>query len=1040
MNQSERRHRDRQVTCYCFRRCTRHGGAPREVIARTRDAHLAEDESTLAAAQLQGIVPPSALKEAITNNRCYITAEAIADTASTDSDSSLQQSESSDEDESERASHHSQEQLQHPPDGDFGDGASVCDIGDTGSMGGHHLDQQQFDSMADSEDDSGVEEDEEEGGEGNGADDIFDEEELERELEEMVNGGLRLYEDEEEDHEDPEEEVPEHPMQQDHANPQTQSRHGQDFFDSLAGTHYPGQRPASPPNPETSPLAFKERLTPSEIASVRILRTSLRTNATKAQLKGFRKDMEATVPGLVLYGEAKSTTLIKTLTRLREHKWDMCPNSCMAFVGRHAEKTRCTSRRNGQRCNEARYDASGKPRRQYTTFSILPRVRAKFASGHGSTYLHDLAEFSDRTWGTDQHHFCDWSSGAIHRELREKGLFDDPRHDAYILSTDGAQFIDKRTSNGWVVILSSLNSSPGQRFLRPQTFIATVIPGPNNPVDLDSFLFPILQQFARAARGHWVWDGLRREWFLWKAWIVAAAADQQGSSKINHMTGPTGFCGCKSCHMEANYAYDGQTVGYFPLKTVPGSRRARHRPEYDPFDLPLRTDESFAEDIEEVSGALTAVERREARRVTGVGARPLLCFSPAFSIPSFFPPDVFHLFGSNIPSQLWASLTTPEDGDPFSLSDEQQELFASVLETSKADLPSSFSSSAPRDPSKNSKAHYKMFEWSLVTYLYLPAFLYAVDAPLPVIKMLTDLQQGVRLAMSDRGLLAPDLYRMRNYFVDFIKAWERLYIRDQPHLLYRATISFHQLLHIADYFYAHGSPRNTSQARCEREVGLLKRMLRSQKQPFVGIINNLRQNEHLRLLDLLLDDAEAIPDVPDFALATRISQKHKAMTAGQRDAESNLIEVFQQRGAIPVPLPPFVRRGKVKLSDRTWIRGSRIESSGARKTSRFSADSGGEIVYGEALHFLSFGEQEPEHYAGDEDGEDDDEDGEVHARHAFIIFRRLGDIVAANGIIRGRWQDYYNIINVRAILEPVAIFELGGYVYVLRSLSWLLEQ
>ncbi|CAD6957335.1 unnamed protein product [Tilletia controversa] len=202
------------------------------------------------------------------------------------------------------------------------------------------------------------------------------------------------------------------------------------------------------------------------------------------------------------------------------------------------------------------------------------------------------------------------------------------------------------------------------------------------------------------------------------------------------MTGPTGFCGCKTCHMEANYAYDGQHVGYFPLTTVNGAARSRDRPRsYDPRNLPHRADDSYAEDLAEVAGTLTAAERREARRVTGVGERPLLCFSPAFTMPTFFPPDVFHLFGSNVPSLLWSTFTNHQDGDPFTLSEEQQELFASMLESSGSDLPTSFSASKPRDPCTNSNSHYKMFEWSLVTYLYLPSFLYAIDAPLPVVNL-----------------------------------------------------------------------------------------------------------------------------------------------------------------------------------------------------------------------------------------------------------------------------------------------------------------
>ncbi|KAE8179285.1 hypothetical protein CF335_g9649, partial [Tilletia laevis] len=346
-----------------------------------------------------------------------------------------------------------------------------------------------------------------------------------------------------------------------------------------------------------------------------------------------------------------------------------------------------------------------------------------------------------------------------------------------------------------------------------------------------------------------------------------------------------------------NYAYDGQHVGYFPLTTVNGAARSRDRPRsYDPRNLPHRTDDSYAEDLAEVAGTLTAAERREARRVTGVGERPLLCFSPAFTMPTFFPPDVFHLFGSNVPSLLWSTFTNHQDGDPFTFSEEQQELFASMLESSGSDLPTSFSASKPRDPCTNSNSHYKMFEWSLVTYLYLPSFLYAIDAPLPVVKMVCDLTEGVRLAMSSDGVLAPDLQNMEDRFVDFVEAWERLYVRRQPHLLSRATISIHQLLHISDFVYAHGSPRNTSQARCEREVGLLKRMLRSHKQPFTGIINHIRQNEHLRLLDLLLDDAEDNEDRPPLTLSTSISSRHRALTQVEQNMEVLLIEGFQRQG------------------------------------------------------------------------------------------------------------------------------------------------
>ncbi|CAD7060357.1 unnamed protein product, partial [Tilletia caries] len=591
------------------------------------------------------------------------------------------------------------------------------------------------------------------------------------------------------------------------------------------------------------------------------------------------------------------------------------------------------------------------------------------------------AEWSAQTWGTDHHHFADWPDGACHQHLREKGLFDDPRHDAFVLSTDGAQFVSKRKSNGWIVMLSSLNELHTKRFKRPETFVSCVVPGPNNPVNVDSFLWPVVQELARAAHGYWIWDGAREEWFVWRAWLVATAADQQGSSKINHMTGPTGYCGCRNCHMVANYAYEGQSVGYFPLKTVKGDKaRSRDRPQqYDPYDLPLRSEDSFEENLTEVSNSLTAADRRESRRLTGVGGRPLLAFSPAFMVPLFFPVDVFHLFGSNIPSLIWNTLTTEEPDDPFPLTKEHQELFTTLLEQSARDLPSSFSNSAPRTPTTKAGSYYKMYEWTLVTYLYLPSFLYAIGAPLSLVQMMSHLQAGVRLAMADRGISASELDDMHDHFVQFVRLWEQEFVRGKASLLHRATISIHQLLHVRMFIYCHGNMRNTSQGRCEREVGHIKYALRSFKSPFPSIARNVRELEHIRLLDLLLQDAEDEDDPPDVpTLATKISSKHRRMTQSQVDEEDALIRTFQEQGLIPTPLPPYFYRGKLEIPGTSTVRGSRIESDGARRCCHFFARHDDGISYGKALHFICFGADH-----------DLDDEAPVNDQAAFILFRRL---------------------------------------------------
>ncbi|CAD6932951.1 unnamed protein product, partial [Tilletia laevis] len=179
----------------------------------------------------------------------------------------------------------------------------------------------------------------------------------------------------------------------------------------LASGYRLPSRPVRPPDPYTAAFGIMQRLNPSEIASLRHIRTCIRTNATQEQYRAFAKNIEAQNPDITILGRKAAIALAKRVTRLREHTWDMCPESCMAFVGPQANLQRCNSIRQGRRCGAARFDSKGKPRRKYTTLSIIPRVRAKFASGSGSTYLHYQAEWSAQTWGTDHHHFADWPDG-----------------------------------------------------------------------------------------------------------------------------------------------------------------------------------------------------------------------------------------------------------------------------------------------------------------------------------------------------------------------------------------------------------------------------------------------------------------------------------------------------------------------------------------------------------------------------------------------------------------------------------------------------
>ncbi|KAE8179780.1 hypothetical protein CF336_g9519, partial [Tilletia laevis] len=346
----------------------------------------------------------------------------------------------------------------------------------------------------------------------------------------------------------------------------------------------------------------------------------------------------------------------------------------------------------------------------------------------------------------------------------------------------------------------------------------------------------------------------------------------------------------------------------------------------------------------------------------------------------------------NIPSQLWEAFTNPRPGDPFSLSDAQQARFARLLAESGQYLPGTFASGLPRDPSEFSKSHYKMFEWSLVLYLYLPPFLHAIGAPEDVIKMMEHLQAGVRLASSINGCTEQQRVELARHFASFARLWEELYIRDYTALVDRASISIHYLLHVCDYIYWHGSVVISSQARCEREAGLIKRSVRSFKSVFVNIMNNVLQREHLRILDMVLGDHLDSEREEQFRLTVKLTRAHRALTEDEGTQQDECIQALVDQEVLERAPQKIVIRGRLDLPSGHMLRGTRTEIAATiRSACRFMAMEGEAVMYAEAVHFVCLG--------GDDDYHG--KEAELLTDSAYVLARPLLDVWEGQGVIRG---------------------------------------
>ena len=106
-----------------------------------------------------------------------------------------------------------------------------------------------------------------------------------------------------------------------------------------------------------------------------------------------------------------------------------------------------------------------------------------------------------------------------------------------MFSIDGAQLYAKKVSACWIYIWVLFNLAPERRYKKKHVLIGGFIPGPNNPKNLDSFLFLGLQHLHALQRERLtIWDAALQREIKAKLFLAILAADGPG---MMHITGVT---------------------------------------------------------------------------------------------------------------------------------------------------------------------------------------------------------------------------------------------------------------------------------------------------------------------------------------------------------------------------------------------------------------------------------------------------------------------------------------------------------------------
>ena len=166
---------------------------------------------------------------------------------------------------------------------------------------------------------------------------------------------------------------------------------------------------------------------------------------------------------------------------------DCCLNGCVAFTHKRSRLTSCDA------CGTVWYTALGKPARQMTYWSrtawlinmlsdptLGPDIMAGMKEARSAA--------SRNSDGKEREGLHNWHHGLTFLEALREGLFDEDTDTALSVSTDCFVAWRQRELQGWPIIVTVLNNSPGVRTRNICQTVVAISPGPRQPVDLDAFL------------------------------------------------------------------------------------------------------------------------------------------------------------------------------------------------------------------------------------------------------------------------------------------------------------------------------------------------------------------------------------------------------------------------------------------------------------------------------------------------------------------------------------------------------------------------
>lgn len=495
-------------------------------------------------------------------------------------------------------------------------------------------------------------------------------------------------------------------------------------------------------------------------------------------------------------------------------------------------------------------------------FPLLPRIRKWVLNEESASdlynYRHSNCLGVDSSALGNGHFFGDYFDGTLYRDIIDKyGGEDAVKYDIFItLSSDGFQPFYNRRYDCWPIVALNMNLAPCQRFLMRNVIPFGFTKGPQQPVLVDSFIGPLVEELKEINEGGGTpllfHDGVVRKVRVHVLWVTG---DLSAIAKLAGVNGSSGKCPCHYCkitgvRLPASRRYYFPSQSRIAFENEKGrSRLVRH---YDPVQLKMRNSDQVKATFRQLrdSSSLSRKQRSCLSTETGVKRETRI-----FEIPSIvpfysFPLDTMHL-GMNITRDMLelfkgenlhlGRLEGPVDD--FVISECGWKMIDMELEEAAMGTPSTAFGSKPRDSSC-----YGSWKAAECKSFILNYCLVVFDGHLPQ-KYLTGLKHLSALTelYCRPSLTRQDKEDLQRHALQFFMHYERDFFRLSAERLGLCKFTIHLLLHLADNVDRCGPLVNFNQFWVERYIGFIKNRLTARSMASEALAENAKLFESYKM-------------------------------------------------------------------------------------------------------------------------------------------------------------------------------------------------